>query len=186
MKHPSTIGVFAGNDAQGHYLAELVRLAGGRAVHNPASAADMALALCAGGLPPSNIPVLTIETPRRAASLIGTIEQMIARQTIGCERAVIGDAVLHVRDNLWVSPAAPEGVRLTDKETEVLLFLFEAISEGVSRETLLHHVWGYSPEAQTHTLETHIYRLRQKIEPDPAAPRYLLTLDDGYAVAKPL
>ena len=71
-------------------------------------------------------------------------------------------------------------VRLTDKETNILKFLYRAGGKTVSRQVLLHEVWGYSSTVSTHTLETHVYRLRQKLEADPARPRLLLTESGGY------
>ena len=71
-------------------------------------------------------------------------------------------------------------IRLTDKETSILKYLYRAGEKPVSREELLAEVWGYNAGVTTHSLETHIYRLRQKIEPDPAAARLLLTEAGGY------
>jgi len=70
-------------------------------------------------------------------------------------------------------------VRLTDKETSILRYLCRA-GQPVSREILLQEVWGYRPGLTTHTLETHIYRLRQKIELDVANPAILVTDSRGY------
>jgi DNA-binding response OmpR family regulator len=70
-------------------------------------------------------------------------------------------------------------VRLTDKETSLLRYLCRA-GQPVSRETLLQEVWGYRPGLTTHTLETHIHRLRQKIELDAANPAILVTDSRGY------
>lgn len=71
-------------------------------------------------------------------------------------------------------------VRLTEKETNILKFLYRATEGVVARDTLLHEVWGYNAGVTTHTLETHIYRLRQKIEPDPGNARLLITESGGY------
>lgn len=71
-------------------------------------------------------------------------------------------------------------IKLTEKETSILKFMLRAKDHSVTRETLLGEVWGYNSAVTTHTLETHIYRLRQKIEPDPANPRLLLTQFGGY------
>ena len=71
-------------------------------------------------------------------------------------------------------------IRLTEKETNILKFLYRATEGVVPRETLLHEVWGYNAGVTTHTLETHIYRLRQKIEPDPSNARLLVTESGGY------
>ncbi len=71
-------------------------------------------------------------------------------------------------------------VRLTEKETSILKYLFRAGERPVSRDDLLNDVWGYNAGVTTHTLETHIYRLRQKIEENPAEARILLTEPGGY------
>jgi DNA-binding response OmpR family regulator len=71
-------------------------------------------------------------------------------------------------------------VRLTDKETSILRYLYRAGQRPVSREMLLQDVWGYNSGLTTHTVETHIYRLRQKIEKDAAAPAILVSEAGGY------
>ncbi|MBP7000781.1 response regulator transcription factor [Amaricoccus sp.] len=71
-------------------------------------------------------------------------------------------------------------IRLTEKETNILKYLYRANDVVVPRDELLHEVWGYNNGVTTHTLETHIYRLRQKIEPDPANARILVTEPGGY------
>ena len=71
-------------------------------------------------------------------------------------------------------------IRLTEKETNILKYLYRAGASPVSREELLTEVWGYNAGVTTHTLETHIYRLRQKIEPEPGQARLLLTDAGGY------
>lgn len=71
-------------------------------------------------------------------------------------------------------------IRLTEKETNILKYLYRAGTKSVPREELLSEVWGYNAAVTTHTLETHIYRLRQKIEPDPANARLLVTEAGGY------
>jgi DNA-binding response OmpR family regulator len=74
-------------------------------------------------------------------------------------------------------------IRLTEKETKILTFLYHASDRAVQRDTLLHEVWGYNAGVTTHTLETHIYRLRQKIEADPSNARLLVTENGGYRLA---
>lgn len=71
-------------------------------------------------------------------------------------------------------------VRLTEKETAILKYLFRAEEKVVSREVLLNEVWGYNAGVTTHTLETHVYRLRQKIEQDPSNAEILVTETGGY------
>jgi DNA-binding response OmpR family regulator len=79
----------------------------------------------------------------------------------------------------------PKGkkIRLTDKETNILKYLYRAGQKVISREELLTEVWGYNAGVTTHTLETHVYRLRQKIEPDPTDPKILITEAGGYRLS---
>ncbi len=71
-------------------------------------------------------------------------------------------------------------IRLTEKETSILKYLYRSGDKVISREVLLHEVWGYNAGVTTHTLETHIYRLRQKIEKDPSNAELLVTETGGY------
>jgi len=71
-------------------------------------------------------------------------------------------------------------IRLTEKEAAILKFLYRSGTTPVARQVLLNEVWGYNASVTTHTLETHIYRLRQKIEPDPAKLSLLITEAGGY------
>ena len=74
-------------------------------------------------------------------------------------------------------------IRLTEKETNILKFLYRSTEDVVPRDILLHEVWGYNAGVTTHTLETHIYRLRQKIEPDPGKASILITENGGYRLS---
>ena len=77
-------------------------------------------------------------------------------------------------------PAKGRRIRLTAKEVGILKFLYRTGRGTVARQVLLNEVWGYNATVTTHTLETHIYRLRQKIEPDPSHARLLVTEGGGY------
>jgi DNA-binding response OmpR family regulator len=74
-------------------------------------------------------------------------------------------------------------IRLTEKETSILKYLYRAGGKPITRDVLLDEVWGYNSGVTTHTLETHVYRLRQKIEPDPSNASILVTEGGGYKLA---
>ncbi|MBO6636003.1 response regulator transcription factor [Parvibaculum sp.] len=76
--------------------------------------------------------------------------------------------------------AQEKKIRLTEKETSILKYLYRAGAKVVGRDILLAEVWGYNSGVTTHTLETHIYRLRQKIEKDPSNAEILVTETGGY------
>jgi len=72
-------------------------------------------------------------------------------------------------------------VTLTTQEFKLLKYLAASADRVVSREELLNEVWGYQNYPSTRTVDNHVLRLRQKLEPDPAAPRFLLTMHGaGY------
>lgn len=81
---------------------------------------------------------------------------------------------------MLVSTDGKDKVRLTEKESTILKYLYRAKDQTVPRDVLLHEVWGYNLQVATHTLETHIYRLRQKIETDPSSAQLLITDGGGY------
>ncbi len=92
----------------------------------------------------------------------------------------IGPYTFRPSAKLLQEPLRNRRIRLTEKEAAILKFLYRAGTKPVARQILLNEVWGYNAAVTTHTLETHIYRLRQKIEPDPANARLLVTEGGGY------
>ncbi|MCU0839277.1 MAG: response regulator transcription factor [Rhodospirillales bacterium] len=96
---------------------------------------------------------------------------------------VIGPYTFWPSAKMLMNAATKKRVRLTEKETAILKYLYRCGGRAVSREVLLDEVWGYNAGVTTHTLETHVYRLRQKIETDPGRAELLLTEPGGYRLA---
>ena len=121
-----------------------------------------------------------VSKPFKIAVLLARIRAQL-RQHEQSEDAVftIGPFTFKPAAKLLVD-AKGSKVRLTEKEASILKYLFRADEKVVTRETLLHEVWGYNAGVTTHTLETHIYRLRQKIETDPSQAALLVTEAGGY------
>jgi DNA-binding response OmpR family regulator len=121
-----------------------------------------------------------VTKPFRFSVLLARIRAQL-RQHEASEDAVftIGPYTFRSSSKLLLNPNGNK-VRLTEKETSILRYLYRAGEQPVPRETLLGDVWGYNSGVTTHTLETHIYRLRQKIEKDAAAPLILVTESRGY------
>lgn len=124
---------------------------------------------------PANGVVLA--KPFRINDLLGRIQLLCsnraAPQQIG---AWLFDFVGKQLTGSHGQPAQP----LTEKEAEILRYLLQFRNQPVAREELLQQVWGYQAGISTHTLETHIYRLRQKLEQDPSEARILQTAPGGY------
>lgn len=93
---------------------------------------------------------------------------------------IIGPYSFRPSAKLLLEATRNKKIRLTEKEAAILKYLYRAGGKSVARQILLNEVWGYNSAVTTHTLETHIYRLRQKIEPDPSNARLLLTEGGGY------
>ena len=121
-----------------------------------------------------------VNKPFRFAVLLARIRAHLR------QHEATGDASFQIGQYLF-KPSAKQLVndkgnklRLTEKETAILRHLYRAGSQVVTREILLREVWGYNSNVTTHTLETHIYRLRQKIERDPSNSQLLVTESGGY------
>ena len=121
-----------------------------------------------------------VTKPFRFPVLLARVRTLL-RQYETSEDAVftIGPYSFRPSSKLLLNPKGSK-VRLTEKESSILRYLYRAGQRPVSRETLLREVWAYNSGVTTHTLETHIYRLRQKIEKDAAAPAILVTVGGGY------
>jgi DNA-binding response OmpR family regulator len=120
--------------------------------------------------------------PFRLSALLAHLSAHLGRHGMAEDRAIrIGPYQFRPSAKLLTGEGQRK-IRLTEKETNILKYLHEAGST-VARETLLHEVWGYSPAVTTHTLETHIYRLRRKIEENPGRAQILLTEDGGYRLS---
>ena len=122
-----------------------------------------------------------ITKPFRIEVLLARIRAQI-RQHERSDEAVlmIGSFTFQTANKLLLNNETNEKTRLTDKETALLKYLYRAGGRVVDRDELLGEVWGYNAAVDTHTLETHIYRLRQKIERDPSNPEVLVLEPGGY------
>lgn len=121
-----------------------------------------------------------VTKPFRFAVLLARVRAQL-RQHEQSEDAVftIGPYSFRPAAKLLVDDGGSK-IRLTEKETSILKYLYRSGQKVVTRDILLHEVWGYNAGVTTHTLETHIYRLRQKIEKDPSNAELLLTETGGY------
>ncbi|HJU16152.1 MAG TPA: response regulator transcription factor [Stellaceae bacterium] len=119
-----------------------------------------------------------IAKPLRIGELVARL-----RAHLGRAAARIGPYAFDPDAKLLIAESTGREVRLTEKETAILDYLYRAGDRVTGRETLLGEVWGYQAGIATHTLETHIYRLRQKIERDPGRAEILVTAPGGYRLA---
>ena len=165
-------------DMDGRDLCRLMRKAG---VKSPVimltaqdSDADTILGLDAGAND-------YVTKPFKVAVLLARMRAQL-RQHEQSDDAVfsIGPYAFKPAAKLMVDESRNRKIRLTEKETAILKYLYRAGDRMVRRDTLLNEVWGYNAGVTTHTLETHVYRLRQKIEPDPSRAEILVTDAGGY------
>jgi hypothetical protein len=140
------------------------------------------LRLWVGGQPPADAPRANVfETG--AYLRLGAVIDRVAFLVAGLQsdrKVVVGPYRLLCGQNIL--RRAGVDMMVTDTEKRLLCALADAGHNGVSREDLLAQVWGYRPDIDTHTVETHIYRLRQKIEADPSVPQILVKAGAGYCL----
>jgi DNA-binding response OmpR family regulator len=122
-----------------------------------------------------------VAKPFRLGVLLARLRAQL-RQFEQTEDAVfaIGPYSFRPAAKLLLDEAKNRKIRLTEKETAILKYLYRAGDQVVGRDILLGEVWGYNAGVTTHTLETHVYRLRQKIESDPSCAEILVTEPGGY------
>ncbi len=122
-----------------------------------------------------------VTKPFRLGVLLARLRAQL-RQFEQSEDAIftIGPYSFRPAAKLLLDEEKNQKVRLTEKETAILKYLYRVGSKVVGRDTLLGEVWGYNAGVTTHTLETHVYRLRQKIERDPSNAEILVTEPGGY------
>lgn len=168
-------------DMDGREVCRLMRRAGVRApiimLTGADSDADTILGLESGAND-------YITKPFRLGVLLARLRAQL-RQHEQSEAAVftIGPYSFRPSAKLLLDTATNKKIRLTEKETAILKYLYRAKDKVIGRDTLLNEVWGYNAEVTTHTLETHVYRLRQKIERDPANAEIIITDRGGYRLA---
>ncbi|NVK18670.1 MAG: response regulator transcription factor [Methylocystaceae bacterium] len=125
-----------------------------------------------------------ITKPFRLGVLLARIRAHL-RQHEQSEDAIfnVGPYSFQPAQKMLIEAETDRKIRLTDKETNIIKFLYRAEGKVVGRDILLDEVWGYNAGVTTHTLETHVYRLRQKIEKDPSNAQLLVTEPGGYKLA---
>lgn len=123
-----------------------------------------------------------LSAPVRLGRLIDVVRDDAGQNRAMPPRIDLGPFVFLPRD-FCLHTNDEQTIRLTEKERDLLLLLVQAGGAYVGRDELLDRVWGFVPGVETHTVETHIYRLRQKIECDPSIPQILQTDGDGYRLA---
>jgi DNA-binding response OmpR family regulator len=96
----------------------------------------------------------------------------------------IGPYVFRPALKMLQDPVGGRRIRLTEKEAAVLKYLYRAEGRPVGRDVLLREVWGYNPSTDSHTVETHIYRLRRKVEPEPGRISLLVNDGGGYRLCE--
>ena len=122
-----------------------------------------------------------ITKPFRLGELLARLRAHLRQHELSEDAILnIGPYVFKPAMKMLLDEAKKKKIRLTEKEAAILKYLYRAGAKAVGRETLLGEVWGYNAGVTTHTLETHVYRLRQKIEKDPSRAEILITDQGGY------
>jgi Transcriptional regulatory protein, C terminal len=126
-----------------------------------------------GNLPSLNF--FSLSRPLRFRELLSHLENLPYSQEI-----TFAHFSLDLREKILKNLKTQETLRLTEKECQLLRFFHQNKGQDLSKDRLLKEIWEYHPEAETHTLETHIYRLRKKLEEDPNTPQIILNGKEGY------
>lgn len=184
MSGPRKIAIIAESEGARHFLGETVRLLGyevGGPDEKIPSLRQEGSKL--GMRATAEAEAIYFSLPQKASVLLSAFRNRIEKTSGGKRDIIIGTYTLDTYNHFLTGGSGNGEIRLTEKESAILLCLYKAGGGIVSRQAMLDEVWGYAQDVETHTLETHIYRLRQKIEKDPSNPEILKTEEDGYSLA---
>ncbi len=123
---------------------------------------------------------LDLQRPQRLGEILRQLDQMLRHPVLYVEDVSLQDYVFKPQEKLLQTGAGDE-IALTEREVEIIYYLYKEAPRVISRDELLTKVWRYQLDVDTHTLETHIYRLRQKIDPNNI-DHLLSTADGGYTL----
>ncbi len=128
------------------------------------------------------VVIKTFPAPVKVGAVYNAIQRFSNQSPLESLPQVIGIGPYHFdpRRSHLISADDQDVIVLTDKERDILVALWRAPDKSLTREALLDAVWAYAQGVETHTLETHIYRLRQKMEADPGTPDWLVNVDGLY------
>lgn len=149
-----------------------------RVLGQAAKAYDLALIFVAADADPE----ITLSGPVRLGAVLQKIRRYDRDGLKATRPVILGSFVFDPEESVLIKAEGDETVVLTEKEAAILNCLIAAHGAFITRRDLLTTVWGYVDGVETHTLETHIYRLRQKLEVDPGSPEILLTEEQGYSL----
>lgn len=131
--------------------------------------------------------------PLRLGAVLDFVARRTERSAVPAsereKKIAVGLYEMDAQTGIMVQPEGGKKVHLTEKERDIVLYLHGRRGAVVDRQELLQVIWGYAENVETHTIETHIYRLRRKIEDDAEDPHIIITEDSGYrlgAEARPV
>jgi DNA-binding winged helix-turn-helix (wHTH) protein len=131
---------------------------------------------CEGPLPFLDFSILT--QPLRFLDLLSLLKNLPYSQELN-----FSHFSLNLRERILKNTKDQKTYRLTGKECQLLHYFYQNKNQEISKDILLKEIWEYHPKTETHTLETHIYRLRQKLEKDPTVPQVLVNCKEGYKLS---
>lgn len=146
-----------------------------------ATEADLVIYAGTGRDLPPGVPALPLDVakPARLGAILRQAQQMLEEPALYLDEFSIGPYVFQPQEKT-LARSGQQDIALTDREADILVYLAKHRGTAVSRDDLLRDVWRYQDGIDTHTLETHIYRLRQKIEESAEQPALLVTAEGGY------
>ena len=125
---------------------------------------------------------IILEKPFRLITLLSHMNDIIRKDNKKIPQYHIGNLIFS-EEGRYIENQDGIKTPLTEKETKILKYFFQKKGHIISRKKFLEKIWGYGHDITTHTLETHIYRLRQKIEKNTHLSHIIQTTEQGYKMS---